>query len=496
MSKFIKTIVDANGNTIFPRTRANAVTMSDGATNLETRLNNIQSTAAADVFAIVDPSLAVKSVNVTTLLSTEVASGSMVRELDGLALNLNIPAGAKIVLAGFDEDDLVFTLNDATTVRIVGAYTALKGDPQTKEGLGLGNVDNTSDANKPISTAMQTELTDITSKLGLGRYTSEMLNGLTNYFDGVTWVPNYFYNTPSNIGSSTTYSYSSLIPVLAGETYQVFPRARFIALFDSNSVHLSTIIVSSSATNNPLFTPMQNGFVRISIYNADSASLKLIKGRVAKVIYNFGDSIAAGDGNGGVGYADLVAQKYGMLCVDQATGGSTLSKVNGQSMVSVLDRITEASPTPPDVIYLEGASNDYTEYRVTGTMSDKYDFAGVYDITTYAGALETAIYNLMAKYPGVPIIWIYSHQQNSRNSKTNGTVTVDYGTMHDLSIEICKKWSVSVVDMYNEGGLNTTFTAHRTTYTNNSDGTHPNANGYNLFYVPKIGAKTREVIVM
>ena len=50
--------------------------------------------------------------------------------------------------------------SDYTTNAILTAHTSNKSNPHnvTKEQIGLGNVDNTSDLNKPISTATQTEL--------------------------------------------------------------------------------------------------------------------------------------------------------------------------------------------------------------------------------------------------------------------------------------------------------------------------------------------------
>ena len=50
--------------------------------------------------------------------------------------------------------------SDYTTNAILTAHTSNKANPHnvTKEQLNLGNVDNTSDLNKPISTATQTEL--------------------------------------------------------------------------------------------------------------------------------------------------------------------------------------------------------------------------------------------------------------------------------------------------------------------------------------------------
>ena len=79
-----------------------------------TSLENYINAEIADL----DASLAIKAVNVTTLEAGASATGSMVREVDGLTLSLGIPTGAKIVSAGFDEADLVFTLDDGSTVSI------------------------------------------------------------------------------------------------------------------------------------------------------------------------------------------------------------------------------------------------------------------------------------------------------------------------------------------------------------------------------------------
>lgn len=350
-----------------------------------------------------------------------------------------------------------------------------------------------------VANEIATTKAGVANKLGLVnsvQYDASILNSLPNLFNGVTWTPNYYFINPTTLVQSTSYKYSSLIPVKAGKIYTVIPRARHIAIYNGDT-YSSTDQIAGSATFNPMVTPANDGYIRVTVYNADT-DIKLVESdeKLGKVIYNFGDSIAAGAGNSNVGYGDLIAQKYGVLCVDYSQSGATLSKVNGQSMGCILDHIDGSSATLPDVILLEGASNDYSEARVTGTMSDKYDFAGTYDVTTFAGAMETAIYKLMTKYPGVPIIWVYSHQQDSRHSKTVGEVTVDYGDMHDLSLTICKKWGVPVADMFEAGGMNTNFAYHKTNYTGSGDGTHPNADGYNKYYVPKISAKISDVIVL
>ena len=59
-------------------------------------------------------------------------------------------------------------LSDLKPVAFSGSYNDLSNKPTipTKSSLGLGNVDNTSDVNKPVSTAQQTALNGKVSKAG------------------------------------------------------------------------------------------------------------------------------------------------------------------------------------------------------------------------------------------------------------------------------------------------------------------------------------------
>jgi len=81
-----------------------------------------------------------------------------------------------------DNSDDVVSVNGQT-----GVVVLAKGD------VGLGNVDNTSDVNKPISTATQNALNLKADSASLGDYVVEMATGLsgTNYTDG--WYR--LYNT-------------------------------------------------------------------------------------------------------------------------------------------------------------------------------------------------------------------------------------------------------------------------------------------------------------
>lgn len=364
---------------------------------------------------------------------------------------------------------------------------------------------------------------------------STAIDTVHNLLNGVT--AHQGYNNAGTIEpSSTDYKYYDPVPVKNGVTYVVGPRVRFVCYYNKSMVYVSSASISSSSSvGAQSFTSPIDGYAVVTVYAADYIADKVcmnegetvlsdidvkifrenyapndeamsfitneienkILGLEGLKIYNFGDSIAAGDGNSGVGYAEILASMYGCITTDYAIGGTTLSKVTGQGMGCILDAIDGASATLPDIILLEGGANDYTQFRVTGDVTGSTVFTdSSFDETTYIGALELAFYKLQTKYSGVPIIWVYTHRENTRTEKTNPNtgVTVNFTTMHNKSLEACAKWAIPVVDIYNEGGLNTNWASYRVAYTYQGDGTHPNEAGYKKFYIPRIKTKIIEIL--
>ena len=72
--------------------------------------------------------------------------------------------------------------NTNEVLQELGAHKASTANPHgvTKAQVGLGNVDNTSDANKPVSTAMQTALNLKANKVQEAWITPTLLNGWVN----------------------------------------------------------------------------------------------------------------------------------------------------------------------------------------------------------------------------------------------------------------------------------------------------------------------------
>ncbi len=197
-----------------------------------------------------------------------------------------------------------------------------------------------------------------------------------------------------------------------------------------------------------------------------------------KILAANGDSISAGAGNNGIGYADLIGTANNMTVQNISVGGATIA--TGTVAPHYISTSISDMRSDADYILLEGGVND-ADYHVTlGTLSEDYD--ETLNTGTFAGAFETMLKNALARFPGKKIGYIFVHKINGNfDSRTTGSY-------YNIAKAACEKWGVPYCD------LNTTvpplgyIDAYRTAYTNSGDGFHPNAAGYNAFYVPLITA--------
>ena len=102
----------------------------------------------------------------------------------------------KVAATGIQATDVKGALeelnNNIAAITGGGVVTGVKGDAETtyrlgqvnitKANIGLGNVDNTSDANKPISTATQTALDLKADLTDIANFITKSVNDLTYYY--------------------------------------------------------------------------------------------------------------------------------------------------------------------------------------------------------------------------------------------------------------------------------------------------------------------------
>lgn len=219
-----------------------------------------------------------------------------------------------------------------------------------------------------------------------------------------------------------------------------------------------------------------------------------------KVLYGFGDSLVEGHCIN-IGMLDRLAEKNGMKYQKYArNGASVIPKIRdfieGTSKVpDIATQIIEASDIEPDFICFDGLTNDalpFVAEHLLGSISEGYN--GGFDNKTFYGALEQICFLLRKKYVNSRIFYIAVHRMPSRNEYVQEI-------LHRAAREVCQKWSISHVDIYRYGQINTCIDEMRKKYSydtayclTDGNGTHLNAQGYERWYLPEIEDAMRKYL--
>ena len=219
--------------------------------------------------------------------------------------------------------------------------------------------------------------------------------------------------------------------------------------------------------------------VIIDNLNQDAFVEKITNDGLSGVYLFSGDSICYGAGFKG-GYATLIANRNpNATIVNYGISGTKVAKIEGQTD-SILERI-ETMREDADFIIFEGGVNDawsssiqLGDFNATAPITSNY--INNLNEYTFSGALESLFNKAQNKWHGKKIFFIIPHNMDLPSTKT----------YMDRAEEICKKWSVILIDLRKLSGLNTYNEYMKKTYTNESDGVHPNELGYKEFYIKPI----------
>ena len=142
-----------------------------------------------------------------------------------------------------------------------------------------------------------------------------------------------------------------------------------------------------------------------------------------------------------------------------------------------------------DYIIMEGGINDVLGGLYLGEVTE--GFTSELDTHTVLGGTEQMCRNLLARFADKKLGFILIHKvlqlPFTPPPNADGTQKLYF----DKIKEVLNKYSIPVLDLYNESGLNTGIDQFlkytmATSASPNGDGTHPNEEGYRKFYVPKI----------
>lgn len=217
-------------------------------------------------------------------------------------------------------------------------------------------------------------------------------------------------------------------------------------------------------------------------------------------ILTLGDSIALGDRNGNRGFVGDLGYPYKNIGV----GGARLSYDPNESYKNIPQQLIDEAEYEPDVIVANGGINDYIFNYPLGELSSSpatndTEAASINKGTLIGGA-EYLFYQMYKKYPYAQKYFVIVHKVQRDNGDYYPTRQNSQGytqqDMHDRLVEACNLYNVTVVDVYNEGVINTKFDVYRsdtwwrddhsiTAYVD-VDGLHPCSNGYLNGYVPLV----------
>lgn len=154
-----------------------------------------------------------------------------------------------------------------------------------------------------------------------------------------------------------------------------------------------------------------------------------------------------GDSNSSNGYAkpyhELIKEKTGIAVFNYAQGGSGwISKGADGTKFRIIEQLANA-PTQADLVSVLAGGNDYALGYPIGQMGDK-------TFDTFYGALDTTIKAAIDKYPMKKIIVFTQFRRRDETAKPNGTTVA---LQVNATIEMCKKYSIPVFDLYHQGNM-------------------------------------------
>lgn len=428
-----------------------------------------------------------------------------------LAENLTLYGATNLVYAYVNNTTPVrlFTKTDVTTEnnRLITNITI----PENVNKLyinttGFGNAITKISKYKPNNIGMN-QFDSLVKSLYEEKYTDVEL---TPYLNGAYFLSN---GQPAKLSGYTCY----ILPVNKGDKFKITAKqiyGNFVVGFSSTNGVISKVIDGITYTTNCIVDRIQSStsgaqhtdveFIvpdycsaiyinkdnndntfklekltsyQVKASNIDVDSLNPLNNKKLGFV---GDSICAASTQGVKGWTGLIQENNPTATIyNYAHDGARISIVSGRNY-DVINQIQNLYNDHPDLDYIiiEGGVNDVWGDVPLGTFNPTtdYNYPQYYDQTTFSGALEWIFNYCMTNYRGKKIAFICTHR-------------VKWADALDEYLEqakkICKKWCIPCLDLYAGSDLNMMMDIHRTNYSINSDGCHPNLDGYKII-TPKI----------
>lgn len=195
-----------------------------------------------------------------------------------------------------------------------------------------------------------------------------------------------------------------------------------------------------------------------------------------------GDSISYGSGDGispfrtGRAWAGRIADRTGAIVTNASVSGAKASFVSGDDKAKWLYTQYASNKSEKfDIIVMHGGVNDARHNRSIGKILDTDNSTELNNAkTTYIGGLQWLFYNVKKDQPDATLFFIANHHLDGHSTGN----AKNMGPYFDMAKQLCEKYGIIFIDLYNNKELNDKLETTTTKYL--PDTLHLNAAGYEI----------------
>lgn len=204
------------------------------------------------------------------------------------------------------------------------------------------------------------------------------------------------------------------------------------------------------------------GYIEMEVESADPVNI--LSGKTAVFL---GDSICAGTttlesaAEYGYGWGGLIGEANRMKWKNFGRNGGTIApipSVEEARWVPTQVDLARAQYPDADYVIFEGGCNDADTLGESNLGTFSASGYAPTDTSTFTGAFEVLVLKILNSFPNAKIGYIVAQKMGV--SDDYGSANNRYRKFFDRAVEICQKWGIPVIDLWNETPLNPKLAIH------------------------------------
>ena len=225
--------------------------------------------------------------------------------------------------------------------------------------------------------------------------------------------------------------------------------------------------VVSAEKAEPDVDPESPLYKKMALFVGDSICEAIYEQRDANYSYRFG-------------WGGRILYNNEMRGVNLGKSGASVSDCRGANTILAQLKQQASNGARFDYVIVHGGVNDAWDSCAVGEMTE--GFEGPFDMTTFAGGLETTFQYLKETYPNA----YYGYIINFSIPNSRQTSLADMSAYFTVAKEICDKWEIPYLDFYFDDDFNKNVMKTHTDE-NLYDYIHCRTSGYDIL-TPRIEA--------